>query len=48
MIEALCYEPEGRWFEYREGKLHFFNLSKPSSLTTSLGFTQLLKEMSTR
>jgi hypothetical protein len=36
LVEALCYEPEGRWFESRWGHWILFSLSNPSSRTMTL------------
>jgi hypothetical protein len=47
LIEALCYKPEGRWFESRMRWI-FFNLPNPSSRIMALESTQPLTEMSTR
>jgi hypothetical protein len=46
LIEAICYKPEGRWFDSRWGN-RFFNWLHPSSCTMALGSAQPLTEMST-
>jgi hypothetical protein len=46
VVKALCYQPEGRWFNTRWGQ--FLNWPNPSSRTRPQGFTQPLTEMSTR
>jgi hypothetical protein len=48
LVEALCYKPEGRGFDYRLSEWMFFNSHSASRHTMALGFTQYLKEMSTR
>ena len=45
LFQALSYKPEGRGFDARWGIYHWLN---PSGLTTALGSTQPLTEMSTR
>jgi hypothetical protein len=45
-VEALCYEQEGRGFEFLRGHWIFFNWRNPSSRTIALGLTQLITETS--
>jgi hypothetical protein len=48
-LEALCYKPEGRWFETRWGHWIFFDLpNNPSSRSLARGFIQPLTQMNTR
>ena len=47
MVEVLSYNPEGRSFDSRWGHRYFYR-HNPSGLTTTLGSTQPLTEMSTR
>jgi hypothetical protein len=49
MVEALCYEPEGRGFETRWGEWIYFNLSNPSGRTRPCGLpTNQLRGFSPR
>jgi hypothetical protein len=45
MVEALCFKPDWRGFEFQWGNF-FFNLSHSFNLSMVLGFTQPLTEMS--
>jgi hypothetical protein len=47
VVKALCYKPEGRGFDTRWSDF-FLNLPNPSGRTRPWGFTQPLKEMSSR
>jgi hypothetical protein len=47
VAKALCYKPEGRWFQTRWGECIFFNVHNPSGLTRPWGLLSLT-EMSTR
>jgi hypothetical protein len=47
LVEALCYKPESRGFDFRWGHWIFFNWLNLSSRSMALGSTQPLTEMST-
>jgi hypothetical protein len=40
MVDALCYKPEGRWFETRLCHCILFTLPNLSNRTMALGFIQ--------
>ena len=48
LVEALCYKPGGRGFDFRWCHWIFFDWHNPSGRTMALGSTQPLTEMSTR
>jgi hypothetical protein len=45
LVEALCYKPEGRWFDSQSGHWFFVTCPNPSSGIMVLGSTQPLTEM---
>jgi hypothetical protein len=48
LVEPIRYKLEGCGFDSRRGCSIFFNLPSLSSVTIALGFTQPVREMSTR
>jgi hypothetical protein len=46
VVKALCYKPEGRWFDTQWGD--FLNLPNPSGRTRPWGLLSLKTEMNTR